>query len=311
MKMAENKLSAALQALQLDPSEQSKSRKAQFHPRRAGHSSAEPTKHGRKHEGVNNPEEQKRPGNNSSSGSTRQSKAQADHSATDHLDSQSETPGKSAKHRSRRRGKPRRNTSDKPAPTTGRSSIDHKDDSQEHQSLSQIYVVQKMRPSEEVIGVYCQLQRANDRATEYLHTKHGISAREISDCRGIFDRKDRNVAIGKATKRVWATGAVELLTRGGQSWIRVLPKEWKAAGQSGRPEVVYLALDECKGLFVVGAYATMEEAWEGCRKYWMALAVCAPLENMKESRDSQDVPHARARTMGKNHHWFVRRYDAQ
>lgn len=135
---------------------------------------------------------------------------------------------------------------------------------EEKQRPSRLYVVQAILPSEKIIGVYSQLAKADERAVAYLDIEHGILASEISKSRGLFGQA---VSGGKATKRTWETGALEILTFGGLSWIRVLPKEWAACAENAETEAAYLALNQTDGLFVIRTYGSKDEAWEDCKKY--------------------------------------------
>lgn len=68
-----------------------------------------------------------------------------------------------------------------------------------------------MRPSEDVEGVYLSLVDANNRALNYLETKHGTKSHEVSEERGLFGQATSAV---KATKRMWRhTGTLEIITR--------------------------------------------------------------------------------------------------
>jgi hypothetical protein len=51
---------------------------------------------------------------------------------------------------------------------------------------SQIYIVQIMRLSENIEGVFSSLVDANAQALNYLESKHGIKACEVSEERGLF-----------------------------------------------------------------------------------------------------------------------------
>ncbi|KAJ5249496.1 hypothetical protein N7524_011812 [Penicillium chrysogenum] len=99
---------------------------------------------------------------------------------------------------------------------------------------ARIYIVQIMWPSEEIEGVYYSSKSANNRAIIYLKTKHGINENEISEKRGRFGQA---ITATKAVKRMWTH------------------------------------TDRSGGLFVIGAYQSHDEAWEGCKKYWTDLSI--------------------------------------
>jgi hypothetical protein len=94
------------------------------------------------------------------------------------------------------------------------------------------------------------------------------------------------------------------------SWIKVMPKDfagWAGPTDSGTA-TLYLALDRSIGLFVIGAYASKEEAWGGCQKYWTQLSYCTPIENKEQWFDGRGMYHAKGAIGGRGHHWFVKPY---
>ncbi|KUL81404.1 hypothetical protein ZTR_10265 [Talaromyces verruculosus] len=180
-----------------------------------------------------------------------------------------------------------------------------------HSSLSliapsaHVYVVQVMRPSEIVESVYLSSVDANKRALRYLECQYGIKANEISEERGLFGQA---ISAAKATKRMWRhTDTLEILTRGGVPWIKVLKKPLYS-DQIAKKELAYLSLDQTDGLFVIGAYQSQEKAWEHCKKYWSDLAVCSSIADLKDWHDGR-FHHAQARVAGKLHHWSLKEYE--
>lgn len=51
---------------------------------------------------------------------------------------------------------------------------------------SHAYIVQVMRPSEYIKGIYLSVADANNRALDYLEARHSIRANEVSEERGLF-----------------------------------------------------------------------------------------------------------------------------
>jgi hypothetical protein len=170
---------------------------------------------------------------------------------------------------------------------------------------SNIYVVQVMYPSEVIESVCSSLGDANNRALKYLETQYGIKVNEISERRGIFGQA---VSTAKASKRTWHhTGTLEILTRGGTPWIKVLKKLLYSDQEEARGKLVYLSLDRSDGIFVIGAYETQKEAWENCKKYWSDLAVCSSISDLKDWYD-EGIHHAQVRIAGKFHRWSLKEY---
>lgn len=168
---------------------------------------------------------------------------------------------------------------------------------------SHVYIVQVMRPSENIEGAYLSLADANNRALDYLEAKHRIRANEVSEERGRFGQATSAV---RATKRMWPhTGTLEILTRGGTSWIKVLRKSSHFCQATAREEPMYLSLDRSDGIFVIGVYQSQDEAWEGCKKYWSDLSVCASMLDFKDWHDG-DFHHAQARIAGRLHRWSLK-----
>ena len=164
-----------------------------------------------------------------------------------------------------------------------------------------IYIVQIIWPSEEVEGVYYSSEKANTRALVYLNTKHGINTDEISEERGRFGQA---ITVTKAVKRMWMhTGTLEILTCRGTPWIRVLKKPLCSCHVISGQDHVYLSLDRSDGLFVIGAYQSRDEAWEGCKKYWTDLSVCASTFQLK---DSHEKGRAKATISGRTHRWGLK-----
>ncbi|KAJ5481377.1 hypothetical protein N7475_000189 [Penicillium sp. IBT 31633x] len=164
-----------------------------------------------------------------------------------------------------------------------------------------IYIVQIMRPSEKVEGVYYSSEKANNRAMLYLNTKHGINAKEITEKRGC---SSQSIAPNKAVKRMWMhTGTLEILTCGGTPWIRVLKKPLYSYHVLSGEDHAYLSLDRSDGIFVIGAYQSQDEAWEGCKKYWTDLSVCASTFELK---DSHEKGRAHVKISGKMHRWGLK-----
>lgn len=160
-----------------------------------------------------------------------------------------------------------------------------------------------MHPSEHIEGVYLSLVDANNRALDYLEEKHNIRANEVSEERGLFGQATSAV---KATKRMWPhICTLEILTRGGTPWIRVLKKPSHFCQATTGEEPVYLSLDQNDGIFVIGAYQSQDEAWEDCKKYWSDLSVCASMLDLKDWHDG-DFHHAQATIAGKLHHWSLK-----
>ncbi|KAJ6126128.1 hypothetical protein N7471_010621 [Penicillium samsonianum] len=187
------------------------------------------------------------------------------------------------------------------APSSSAEAIAANDDSSSKVRPAHVYIVQIMRPSEEVEGVYCSSEKANNRAMIYLNTKHGINANEISEKRGRFGQA---IAATKAVKRMWMhTGTLEILTCGGTPWIRVLKKPLYSCHVISGEDHVYLSLDRSDGLFVIGAYQSQDEAWEGCKKYWTDLSVCASTFELK---DSHEKGRAQATISGRIHRWVLK-----
>ena len=163
---------------------------------------------------------------------------------------------------------------------------------------AKIYIVQIIWPSEKVEGAYYSSQKANDRALIYLNTKHGVNTNEISEERGRFGQA---ITATKAVKRTWMhTGILEILTCRGTPWIRVLKKPLYSCHVIPGEDHVYPFLDRSDVLFAIGAYQSQDEAWEGCRKYWTELSVCATTFELK---DSHEKSRARAMISGRMHRW--------
>jgi hypothetical protein len=70
---------------------------------------------------------------------------------------------------------------------------------------------------------------------------------------------------------------------------------------------VYLSLDRNDGIFVIGAYDSQDQAWEGCKKYWSDLSVCAPMSDLDDWYDG-GFHYAQATIAGKSHHWSLKPY---
>lgn len=175
------------------------------------------------------------------------------------------------------------------------------DDSSSKVPPACIYIVQIMWPSEEIEGVYYSSKSANNRAITYLNTNHGINENEISEKRGRFGQA---ITATKAVKRMWThTGTLEILTCDGTPWIRVLKKPLYSCHIISGEDHVYLSLDRSDGLFVIGAYQSHDEAWEGCKKYWTDLSVCASTFELK---DSHEKGRALATISGRKHHWVLK-----
>ncbi|KAH8698848.1 hypothetical protein BGW36DRAFT_406730 [Talaromyces proteolyticus] len=167
------------------------------------------------------------------------------------------------------------------------------------------YVVQIMHPSEVIESVCSSLVDANNRALKYLEIQHGIKANEISDKRGLFGQA---VSTAKATKRTWnPTGTLEILTRGGSPWIKVLEKPLYSDQAKAGAKLVYLSIDRCDGIFVIGAYKSQKEAWQNCKKYWSDLAVCSSMSDLKDWHD-EGFHHAQVRIASKWHKWSLKEY---
>ncbi|GIJ91028.1 hypothetical protein Asppvi_009993 [Aspergillus pseudoviridinutans] len=168
---------------------------------------------------------------------------------------------------------------------------------------SHIYIVQVMRPSEAIEGAFSSVVDANNRALDYLESKFNIRADEISGQRGLFGQATSAV---KATKRIWQpTGNLEILTPSGTPWIRVLKKPVHLCQPRAGEKTVYLSLDRSDGIFVIGAYQCQDEAWEGCKKYWSDLSVCASISDLKDWYEG-GFHHAQARIAGKLHRWSLK-----
>lgn len=168
---------------------------------------------------------------------------------------------------------------------------------------SHVYIVQVMRPSEYIEGVYLSVANANNRALDYLEAKHSIRANEVSEERGLFGQATSAV---RATKRMWPhTGTLEILTRGGTPWIKVLKKPSHFRQATIENEPAYLSLDRSDGIFVIGVYQSQDEAWEDCKKYWSDLSVCASMLDLKDWHDV-DTHHAKAIIAGKLHRWSLK-----
>lgn len=195
-------------------------------------------------------------------------------------------------------------TADSSSKTPGRplpTSANH--DSASKARRSHIYIVQVMWPSEEVEGVYYSSNEANYRAIIYLNERHGINANEISEDRGRFGQA---TSATKATRRMWEyTGTLEILTRDGTPWIRVLKKPLSSCHSRCGQDHVYLSLDRSDGSFVIGGYLSQDEAWEACKKYWTDLSVCASAFELK---DEHERGRAQAIISGRVHRWVLQRW---
>lgn len=158
-----------------------------------------------------------------------------------------------------------------------------------------------MRPSEEIEGVYYSPKSANNRVIIHFNTMHGVNENEISEKRG---RIGQTITATKAVKRIWThTGTLEILSCDGTSWIRVLKKPLYSRRAISGEDHVYLSVDRGDGLFVIGAYKSHDEAWEGCKKYWTDLSVCASTFELK---DPHEKGRAQATISGRKHHWVLK-----
>lgn len=186
-------------------------------------------------------------------------------------------------------------------PSGSAEAIAANDDSSSKVRPAHIYIVQIMRAPEEVEGVYYSSEKANTRALIYLNTKHGINANEIAEERGRFGQ---TITVTKAVKRMWMhTGTLEILTRYGTPWIRVLKKPLYSCHVISGEDHVYLSLDRSDGLFVIGAYQSQDKAWEGCKKYWTDLSVYA---STFELTGSHEQGRAQAKISGRTHCWGLK-----
>jgi len=170
-----------------------------------------------------------------------------------------------------------------------------------------LYVVQVIYPNEKIIGVYTQVTEANKYAMAYMSAANGILASEIGDAGGFFGS---NIPAGKrAGKRSSWTGALEIILSGGRPWIRVLPNKCPEPPGSSDRGLAYLALDQVgSGLFVIGAFRSKDDAWEGCKKYWGQLSYCTPVVDMSQWVTKEGMYHAKGLIVGRAHHWFVKQY---
>jgi hypothetical protein len=159
------------------------------------------------------------------------------------------------------------------------------------------YVIQASEGSESseaIVGVYSELQRANECAKEYVR-RWGVGKSEIVDIQSSFG------CTARARRRSWQGGMSEI--RVGGAWVKVLPKDFIAL--EGGDREMYLALDRSGGLFVIGVFAEKEPAWEACKKYRDQLAYCSELEGKEQWFDGEGIFHSKGKIGGKGHHWFV------
>ncbi len=176
-----------------------------------------------------------------------------------------------------------------------------------------IYVPGKAGEFEDIIGVYTLLSEAN-KAVIKCAEQFGISETEIKDIVSSF-AGPKPSAQSKATRRVWPNGTSEVRNLYSScsrlTWIKILPKDFadSAATTDSGTSTVYLALDRSIGLFVVGVYASKEEAWKGCQKYWTQLSYCTPIEDKEQWYDRLGMYHAKGAIGGRRHHWFIKSFN--
>lgn len=162
------------------------------------------------------------------------------------------------------------------------------------------YVVQASTGSESsegIVGVYSELERANECARECVES-WGVGKSEIVDIQSSFGCRAR------ATRRSWQGGMSEI--RVGGAWVKVFPKKFIASEEGDKK--MYLAVDSSGGLFVIGTFAEKELAWEACKKYRDQLAYCSELEGKEQYFDGEGMFHSKGKICGRSHHWFVVEY---
>lgn len=165
------------------------------------------------------------------------------------------------------------------------------------------YVVQasgESQRSESIVGVYSELERANEFAKEYVK-RWGIRKSEIVDI------QSSSGCTARARRRSWQGGMSEIRVDG--AWVKVFPKEFLGPASSGEEvKKIYLAVDRSFGLFVIRAFAEKEPAWEACKRYRDQLAYCAELEGEDQWVDKEGMLHSKGKIGGMSHHWSVVEY---
>ncbi|KAH7407352.1 hypothetical protein BKA64DRAFT_413081 [Cadophora sp. MPI-SDFR-AT-0126] len=162
------------------------------------------------------------------------------------------------------------------------------------------YVVQASggsQSSEVIVGVYSDLERANECAKGYVG-RWGVGKSEIVDIQSSFG------CTARARRRSWQGGMSEI--RVGGAWVKVLPKEFIASEEGDRE--LYVAVDMSGGLFVIGIFADKDPEWEACKKYQDQLAYCSEIEGKEQWFDGQGMFHSKGKIGGMGHHWFVAEY---
>lgn len=163
------------------------------------------------------------------------------------------------------------------------------------------YVVQVSGDSdslEGIVGVYSELERANECAKGYVG-RWGVGKSEIVDIQSSLGHRS------KVMRRSWKNGTSEIKVDG--AWVKVLPKEFTAPEEGD--DKMYLAVDRSgSGLFVIGIFSKQEPAGEACEKYRDQLAYCSALEEKEQWFDGQGIFHSKGKIGGKGHHWFVVEY---
>jgi len=196
---------------------------------------------------------------------------------------------KSAQRRRKKRSnKTQTHTASSALPAKEQESVAHEAAKRTPQNTF-VYVVLTRRTSEEIVGVFASLPKANECAVKYA-SQYGIP------------HTYRRAQLDE-------TSWVGVFGDNSLSEVRVLPKEFTTLTGNTDFGTIYLALDRPSFLFVIGAYRSKDEAWEACQKYWRQLSYCCEIQGERQWVDRQGMPHARGAIAGRSHHWFVEPYD--
>ncbi|KAH7142743.1 hypothetical protein B0J13DRAFT_555998 [Dactylonectria estremocensis] len=164
-----------------------------------------------------------------------------------------------------------------------------------------LYVIQVRanNGNERIVGAFTKLADANNSAIGCV-ARYGITATQIVDTGGLFGRRLTTPGLTRASLISWANGTSEIHSNRFE-WIKVLPKEWSASADSIGDGTVYLALDRT---FVIGAYGSMDEAWEACKHRWAQLSYWTTIEVTKWV-DKRGMFHGKGKILDQLHHWYV------